>query len=629
MSNKRVLRRGQLLSPYGVGAIVPFPNDESLIVSGIDNWNNDDERYFIEDKRLIKRLKVNQLRFPPDYIEYAQGSANDYSNRYVHSYRFPQWFYCPVCGKMEYYPLNHEDSKDIICDHTDFLEKPKKKPKPRRMVPERFVVVCPDGHLMNFPVVEFLHDGTEFEEPVYDYNKYTIKRISGGESASLSGIKYFCKETKTEKNLGGITQAGALNGIQFRGARKGCCPGCRPWLGEDYNEDCNVPVSKLRVVQRGGTNVWFGEFRSSIYIPENIKSSAEIRVLEVAELFFEQVKNATSDGQIDEKMVNIIATSMSVDPAELLACFKSMIERQEPTIEIEDEDDEDDYRKFEYDAISKTFGSDKHELFVVNKDISEYDEAIRPFFKSVSLIYKMKETRALVGFSRLEPQIGKSLEELKQQLTRNGSTTWVPAIQISGEGIFLEFNKEAVLKWKQNDIIKSRIEKMLLNFNSSVLRASSKLEKLNEEYVMIHTFSHIIINELSKKCGYGSSSIRERLYVSIDKDKDMLGVMLYTSSGDSEGSLGGLVREGLPRRLEDTIVNALIEAEWCSADPFCINSSGQGTNSCNLAACHNCALLPETCCETGNRMLDRAMLIGTIENREVGFFDSLLKAVEK
>ena len=375
--------------------------------------------------------------------------------------------------------------------------------------------------------------------------------------------------------------------------------------------------------------MWFGEYRSSIYIPENIKTSAEARVLEVAETFYEQIKNATSDGKIDEKLVGLIAESMKVNPAELLACLKSMIENQNKNSEIVDEDDEDSYRKYEYDAISKTFGSDKHELFVVNKSISEYDAIIRPFFKSVSLIYKMRETRALIGFSRLEPQVGKTVDELKKQLTRTGTTSWVPAVQISGEGIFLEFNREAVAEWKQNAIVKSRIEKMMSNFNDSVLRAASKFAKLNEEYVMVHTFSHIIINELSKKCGYGSSSLRERLYVSKDKDADMLGVMIYTSSGDSEGSLGGLVREGLPGRLEDTIVNALLEAEWCSADPFCINSTGQGTNSCNLAACHNCALLPETCCETGNRMLDRATLIGVIEDRSIGYFDSLLKQIKK
>ena len=103
----------------------------------------------------------------------------------------------------------------------------------------------------------------------------------------------------------------------------------------------------------------------------------------------------------------------------------------------------------------------------------------------------------------------------------------------------------------------------------------------------------------------------------------MCGVLIYTASGDSEGSLGGLVRQGEPGKLEDTIMAAIHNAEWCSSDPICIKSTGQGPESCNLAACHNCALLPETCCECGNRLLDRGLVIGTLDETEIGYFSSL------
>ena len=108
----------------------------------------------------------------------------------------------------------------------------------------------------------------------------------------------------------------------------------------------------------------------------------------------------------------------------------------------------------------------------------------------------------------------------------------------------------------------------------------------------------------------------------------MLGVLIYTSSGDSEGSLGGLVREGQPGKLEDSIITALKNAEWCSSDPICIESNGQGPDSCNLAACHNCALLPETCCENGNRLLDRGMLVDSSFGNETGFFQKLLVSID-
>ena len=142
--------------------------------------------------------------------------------------------------------------------------------------------------------------------------------------------------------------------------------------------------------------------------------------------------------------------------------------------------------------------------------------------------------------------------------------------------------------------------------------------------MLIHTFAHLIINQLSFECGYGSSSIRERLYCEIGENNyNMAGVLIYTASGDAEGSLGGLVRQGEKGRIDDTIISALKNALWCTSDPVCIQSSGQGTDSCNLAACHNCAILPETCCENGNRLLDRGVVIGTLFEPHIGFFSDV------
>jgi len=100
----------------------------------------------------------------------------------------------------------------------------------------------------------------------------------------------------------------------------------------------------------------------------------------------------------------------------------------------------------------------------------------------------------------------------------------------------------------------------------------------------------------------------------------MNGILIYTASGDSEGSLGGLVRQGDPENLEGIIVSSLHSAQWCSSDPVCMESRGQGPDSCNLAACHSCGLLPETCCEEGNRLLDRALIVGTLDRPEMGYF---------
>src|SRR5690606_11132407 len=107
-----------------------------------------------------------------------------------------------------------------------------------------------------------------------------------------------------------------------------------------------------------------------------------------------------------------------------------------------------------------------------------------------------------------------------------------------------------------------------------------------------------------------TASIRERIYVGSDgRGGKMFGLLIYTSDGDSEGSLGGLVRLGKPEVLENILEQALKRATWCSSDPLCSHSIPKGSKGSNLAACHHCLLLPETSCESRNEFLDREFVV--------------------
>ena len=131
------------------------------------------------------------------------------------------------------------------------------------------------------------------------------------------------------------------------------------------------------------------------------------------------------------------------------------------------------------------------------------------------------------------------------------------------------------------------------------------------------------MNQLTFECGYGSASLRERLFVSTAPRADMVGLLIYTAAGDAEGTLGGLVRMGKPGNVEPVIRRALARAQWCSADPVCMElgtSGGQGPDSSNLAACHNCGLAPETSCEEFNRFLDRGLVVGSLTQPNLAFF---------
>ena len=59
---------------------------------------------------------------------------------------------------------------------------------------------------------------------------------------------------------------------------------------------------------------------------------------------------------------------------------------------------------------------------------------------------------------------------------------------------------------------------------------------------MLHTLAHLLISVMIFECGYNTSALRERLYISNENGKEMNGFLIYTASGDSEETMGGLVR---------------------------------------------------------------------------------------
>lgn len=142
---------------------------------------------------------------------------------------------------------------------------------------------------------------------------------------------------------------------------------------------------------------------------------------------------------------------------------------------------------------------------------------------------------------------------------------------------------------------------------------------------MLHTLSHLLIKQLSFECGYSVASLCERIYCAeASEGKEMAGIFIYTASGDSEGTLGGLVRQGRPDAFPRIFKKAITTAKTCSNDPVCILSHGQGRESLNLAACHACVLLPETCCEERNTFLDRGLIVGTYDGYDFGFYRNFL-----
>jgi hypothetical protein len=229
-----------------------------------------------------------------------------------------------------------------------------------------------------------------------------------------------------------------------------------------------------------------------------------------------------------------------------------------------------------------------------------------------------------VGFSRIFPESDLSYIE-QRKLFSSKKLDWLPAIIVRGEGIFLKFDEDRIENWlqKYGAFHNKRISEIITRFDDLRTKRHQDLKEITPKFIMIHSFAHLLINQLIYECGYGSASLRERIYVSDDFKFKMSGVLIYTAAGDSEGTMGGLVGMGKPKALEQTIARSIEKASWCSSDPVCIESTGQGPDNCNLAACHSCTLLPETSCEEQNRLLDRGVLVGTLEEPASGFFSNL------
>lgn len=289
--------------------------------------------------------------------------------------------------------------------------------------------------------------------------------------------------------------------------------------------------------------------------------------------------------------------------------------RQDPLIE-------NDYRREEYRVFCRDIqeGYPKTNLLIRSLPIESYGDLVRSSFERISLLHKLRETRAFVGYSRIFPDNDLTLEE-RWSLISTERRRWLPAIIVRGEGIFLKFRDDKLRTWLEAYGVAQEGRLSPLNRNLGELRAKrhQQAKHVSPKHVLIHTFAHLLINQLVYECGYGSASLRERIYAA-DGENCMSGILIYTAAGDSEGTMGGLVNMGQPGHLDDAIAKALEGARWCSSDPVCIESLGQGPDSCNLAACHSCALLPETSCEEQNRLLDRGMVVGTIQNPDIGYF---------
>lgn len=614
--NEFQIRRSQLITPFGIGSLVNV-NNLSLMISDSEYWKKSNCDIF-HDIRLEKVMGADGFIEPP--IE---------ENGWINYEEFPKWYFSPAD-----HSLRTLDRWKNLARNRNFDREPydKRYGKKAELVPVRIVCVCSNGHVQDFPWIEWVHRCNDDRN-----DDHELKLYSRGKSGEIRDLVIECKTCEQKlghpvrRDLGSIFSnnfAKALEDIDVS------CNGDYFWKKNTTNDDCDKP---LKAILKNATNFYFPNISASVNIPfresktiENIKNDKN----------YENLKNIIKSNPMSKEdakknfkfLFDQIAKSVNKPYDEIADLILNITTNN-------DEDDESDdsimdYRRAEFEVLTgkRDFDRDSGRLNIKqydNNELIKNEFNYSDFISSIVLVKQLEVVNVLRSFSRvqatdtdlmreekmIENDEDQYEEEAKEVSLRRNDDLYV-GMRFLGEGIFIPFNADKINFWLET-IEDSDIVKNIYNKN---VRFPDDKKYLKPSYYMLHTFAHILIKELSDSCGYSSSSLNERLYFSDESGSEMYGILIYTSSSDSEGTMGGLVKQGIPSNLSQIISSAIEKARWCSFDPICIESNAQGRDSLNAAACHACALISETSCEKMNSFLDRRMLVGSLEDSTLGFF---------
>ena len=217
-------------------------------------------------------------------------------------------------------------------------------------------------------------------------------------------------------------------------------------------------------------------------------------------------------------------------------------------------------------------------------------------------VHRLKEIMVLNGFQRAGGRL------VPPDIT--GESHWLPALELYGEGIFFTLDESLLQRWEENEALRERASAFEKRYVQRGEQNSPEFEvEVSPRFLLCHALAHLMIRELDAEAGYPAASLKERIYCATGKEP-MAGILIYVAVPDEEGSLGGLMELARPERFLRLLTGAFDAAVWCSLDPVCSEQEGHGPGLLNRAACHACALVPETSCAHGNVLLDRVFVKG-------------------
>lgn len=622
------VRPSQLIHTYGAGSVVELPNF-SVIVPGLDGgihggnpWSHGEVNTVIEEERLLELVQtvlktpgLTQLRGPvrlPDEGPSSSPRRADWFGTWT--VPFPRWLRCSGCNALSRY-----DSGLFQLSHTNVRRPHEAKyvhancmTSNATAVPVRFVLACPRGHLDDFPWGEWAHRDQGYACNVNASPSSNLKLVDIGQGQRPTAQKVECKNNGCGADA--AVQA-AFGPDGYKNLPR--CGGGRPHLGD--REACDeVP----RAVLVSATNLWFADKRTVLSIPHD-EVSPITRVVREHRDRFEKRNSRADFMKFAAAMAEYDNEPWLHDDEWTLDDLWDEYERQEAI--LDGEVAEESPLADEWVALTQQIQGGHPDFQVEATKVPPATKA--KGIGETRLVTRLREVSALIGFTRLDSPTEESTRRAALSTTH---PRWVPASVSLGEGILVRLDETAVAAWEATAATSSLIREM--KQAHAAWRARRNLEPTRSKsarFLLLHTLSHLLINEISHEAGYSAASIRERIYAQSPADGDpMAGVLIYTAAPDSEGTLGGLVSLGQPDRLGAIIDSAMQRAAFCTSDPFCathhpngdLAGGVEGDGTLHGAACHVCLFVSETSCEHANRYLDRSLLVPTLDGADVPTF---------
>lgn len=593
------LRQSQVITTFGPGSLLDLPN-HSVIMGGLDHWLSKGEE--IHEPRLVEKLKrlleLHDLRLyaPPPEVEDPDAPCTGMT-----VWQFPEWF---ITQDVEA-AGSAQATRSRLLVHRSALTRGKyidRDRKKRPVVPIRFVRACRRGHIGDIDWYAYVHRG---QAPC----RKSLYLEERGTSGDLSEVWVRC-ECGLDRP---VIEAARMEKLQT--LPLGSCDGSRPWLGPMSKEKCGEPN---RLLIRTASNAYFPQMMSVISLPDRSEELTKV-INQMWALYLAHADTLDKLKMLRTMMPPLDEALKGFSDELVFAELQSRRGEGGPTPTTT-------VKQAEMETLSENrdeLGEDRLDGTFYARALprSEWGQPWMDPIERVVLVHRLREVTAQVGFTRFEPVATDTDGELEigvQRAALARETTWLPAVENRGEGIFFKFKEEAIKAWLEREAVKQRGKQLLEGYvcwRNDHEGTHRKFPGL--PYIMLHSLSHLLITAVSLECGYPASSIRERIYAGAAGH----GILLFTGSQDAEGTLGGLVEVG--RRLAHHIREALEQSRLCSNDPVCSQHEPQNPHERRFllgAACHGCLLIAETSCEQYNEFLDRALVVPTLDNLGAEFF---------